>query len=69
MISAHGVVLPGELGRAWSFDPTVVAGLAVAALLYLRGSRRVPSAPRGIAFYCGLAVIAAALVSPLDALG
>lgn len=61
----------------WSFDPVVVGGLVGAALAYAAGMRklrRAAGARRGVrprhiaAFYAGLAVIAGALVSPLDSL-
>src|SRR5205807_2368422 len=67
------VVAPSGLWGAWTFDPIVVAGLGAAAALYahgwakLRGHRLVR--PRqAVSFFAGLAVLAAALVSPVDAL-
>ncbi len=51
----------------WHADPTVVAGLLVAALVYLRLSRRFP--PRGRQapyFWIGWVVLAGALLSPLE---
>lgn len=72
---AHQVVAPSQLAGAWSFEPAVIAGLAATAVVYGRGTarlgRRVGSsgrARRNLAFYSGLAVVAAALLSPLDAL-
>jgi cytochrome c oxidase assembly factor CtaG len=57
---------------AWSFDPTVVAGLLGAGVLYLRGVRRVRHPDRKLAkcaacFLGGLVVIWVALQSPVDA--
>jgi putative membrane protein len=58
----------------WTFDPAVVSGLAISALLYVRadrrvrrerGDRRLPRARRW-EFLAGLAVIGIALDSPID---
>lgn len=75
MILADELVAPGHLAGAWTFEPTVVITLAVVAVLYGRGvrrlARRVPRpdrAARTAAFYAGVAVLAVALLSPLDAL-
>jgi cytochrome c oxidase assembly factor CtaG len=72
---AHQVVAPSELAGAWSFEPGVVAALAGTAVVYARGTARLGRrvgpfgrARRDAAFYGGLLVIAAALLSPLDAL-
>jgi putative copper resistance protein D len=56
---------------AWTFDPTVVAALLAAGLLYLRGVGRVRRpdrklANRGACFLGGLVVLWAALQSPID---
>ncbi len=56
---------------AWTFDPMVVAGLAAAGVLYLRGVRRVRRPDRKLAnraacFIGGLVVIWIALQSPID---
>lgn len=79
--AAHGhagVVLPGEAWRAWSFGPVVTPLLMAALLLYARGLHRIwrrAGVGRGVrhgqawCFAGGMAVLAAALVSPLDALG
>jgi putative membrane protein len=71
-----------DVGRTafepWSFEPWVVACLAISALLYALGLRRLwrrAGAARGIggwhaaAFGAGWLTLAAALLSPLDALG
>src|SRR5579883_3465935 len=60
---------------AWTFDPTVLLGLVVAAFLYARGAQY--SIQRGLArhlrwwraacFFGGLVVILLALESPIDA--
>lgn len=59
---------------SWSFEPEVVAGLALVTLVYLRGFREIriqlPArfpAWRRAAFLSGLGAVAVALVSPLDA--
>jgi cytochrome c oxidase assembly factor CtaG len=62
---------------AWSFEPTVLVGVAVLATLYVlawrRGrstaSRHKPGWGRMALFFAGLLAIIAALVSPLDGLG
>jgi putative membrane protein len=64
---------PHDLWSAWAFEPGVVIPLALAALLYWRGSR--PLAARGIrrweaaSFWAGWLALVAALVSPLHPLG
>jgi putative membrane protein len=72
---AGAPLAPHDLWRAWSPAPAVLLGLAVAAVAYGLGLRRLwragPAAPAGgqaVAFVAGLATVAAALVSPLDAL-
>ena len=60
---------------AWSADPIQVAPLAVAALAYARRARtlarrgRPVPARRQAWFYCGVAVVLIALVSPVDTVG
>ena len=80
---AHQAVAPSELTGSWSLEPALLATLGLTVLLYRRGTarlgRRIPCHSvgarsrterkrRAIAFYGGLLVLAAALVSPLDAL-
>lgn len=70
---------PSRLAAAWTFDPAVLAGLAVAAALYGRGlavlrrrpapSRQLVPGRQTVAFFAGLCCLVVALVSPLDALG
>jgi putative membrane protein len=69
---------PHDLWHAWSAEPAVVLGLAVAAWVYARGVRalwRRAGRGRGVATWrvacqaAGLLAVAAALLSPLDALG
>lgn len=62
---------PGNLWRAWEFDPGVVAPLAISALLYVRGSRKEVAADRNqrIYFWSGWGALALALISPLHPLG
>jgi cytochrome c oxidase assembly factor CtaG len=64
----------GALVRSWSFEPRLVAGLLLAALLYFRGWRRAfplraTQLPpwRLAVFLAGLAALFLALASPLDA--
>jgi putative membrane protein len=73
MILAHGVATPETVWTAWTWEPTVLLLLVVAAALYARGSavlhrgstRR--TSVREAAFYGGLATIFFALIAPLDA--
>lgn len=63
----------------WSFEPTVLIGFALAAVLYWRGMHRAPALMRNgrrvmslwkpVAFYGGLLVVFLALESPIDTLG
>lgn len=79
-VRAHGV-LPdgpptiGSLLVGWSFEPVVVLGLAAAALAWLALVRRIDRAHpanrvprrRTVAFLAGLAAIAVALLSGIEA--
>jgi putative membrane protein len=69
---------PHDLWSAWSWEPTVLIGLAAASVAYALGVRRLWRAAgggRGIpgwrvgAFAGGIAALFVALISPLDALG
>lgn len=77
---AHGghPPTPQHLWSAWTFDPGVVLGLAIAMIGYAIGVRRLwqtAGTARGIArwrtvaFGGGMLTLVVALVSPLDALG
>jgi cytochrome c oxidase assembly factor CtaG/polyferredoxin len=66
-------ILAAALG-SWSFDPSVVVGLAILATLYLRGTRSLAACHperfprwRRAAFLAGLAVFLVAVASPIDA--
>jgi cytochrome c oxidase assembly factor CtaG len=72
---AHQAVAPSDLAGSWTFEPALLATLAVAALVHWRGRARLGrriAGPRekrrAVAFYAGLMVLAGALMSPLDAL-
>ena len=62
---------------AWTFEPSVLIGVAALAILYLlawrrgrsTGSPHKPGFGRMALFFCGLLLILAALVSPIDELG
>jgi cytochrome c oxidase assembly factor CtaG len=64
-----------SLFTSWTFDPLAVVVIAVAAFLYYRRARtlarqeRPVAAWRRVAFGAGLAVLAFALFSPVDAIG
>lgn len=59
----------------WSLDPLTLAAAAVVCLLYSRRLRALAARGRGLArwrqlsFYLGVAIVLAALLSPLDSLG
>lgn len=58
---------PHDLLAAWQPDPLIALALAVAGFTYARGRRRAePGARRR--FYAGLAVVAVALLSPIEAM-
>ncbi len=72
---AHQVVAPSDLAGSWTFEPALLATLVLAALAYGRGRARLGrriagtrETRRAVAYYGGLVVLAAALMSPLDAL-
>lgn len=72
---ADQVVGPSELARSWTFEPGLATGLVVLAAVYGRGLARLgrrralgTRTGRAVAFYAGLAVLAAALMSPLEVL-
>jgi putative membrane protein len=62
---------------AWSFEPSVLLGVAALAIVYVTGWRRArterephpPGVGRLVVFFLGLLAILAALVSPIDRLG
>ena len=75
---AHAPLDPEELWRAWELNPLLLAGLALPAWLYFRGTRRVwrrAGRGRGVGtreaacFGAGMTLLALALVTPLHALG
>ena len=75
MAHAGAPLAPHDLWGAWSLEPAVLLGLAVVTAGYARGMRRLWSAGRravtgwqAATFAAGLAVVALALLSPLDAL-
>ena len=72
---AHQVVAPSDLAGSWTFEPALLATLALAGLIHGRGRARLgrriartKEKRRAVGFYGGLVVLAAALMSPLDAL-
>ncbi len=75
MTSAHHIVAPSDLAGTWTFEPAVAVILALTAFVYGRGRARLRRRivgtgenRRAVAFYGGLVVLAAALMSPLGAL-
>src|SRR5581483_6834463 len=69
---AHGdEIHPGEpIMAMWQFEPEIVAGLLIAAWLYVRGVRRGGGGKwwRHLLFFGGLLALAAALLSPIEPL-
>ena len=72
---AHQAIAPSDLAGSWTFEPALLATLAVGTLVHWRGRARLGrriAGPRekrrAVAFYTGLLVLAGALMSPLDAL-
>jgi putative membrane protein len=73
LILAHAdrALAPHDLWGAWSSEPGVLVGVALATLLYLRGRRAGPRTGvdrRAWCFAGGLVAVLIALASPLDAL-
>ncbi|MDP8971111.1 MAG: cytochrome c oxidase assembly protein, partial [Actinomycetota bacterium] len=73
MTAAHGALAPPHLLRAWTLDPVILAVLAVVAVAYAAGARRIRG--RGLvgarqlgSFAAGMATLVLALASPLAAL-
>jgi putative membrane protein len=73
-VLGHHPVARSELWAAWHPDPLIIGGLALTLVLYHHGlarlasrSRRRPSRWAVVAFDCGVAALALALASPLDA--
>src|SRR5215213_6381377 len=64
---------PGRLLLSWSLNPLVIVGLLAAAIAYLQGRRRLVAdgiiwpARRTAYFLSGIAAIALALLSPIEA--
>jgi putative membrane protein len=75
--AATALIAPGGVWRAWSAEPAVIAGLAVAAIVYARAARvarkrsggSAPRWPTIGSFATGWLALAVALLSPLDRLG
>src|SRR5207245_236140 len=63
-------VSPAKLWSAWSFEPWVIAGVLLAAGLYLNGLRRLQQPPwQKAGFMAGIIALALTLLSPLHRLG
>lgn len=60
-------VAPHELWTSWNVDPVLVTGLLLLGWMYQRGRTRGTEAWRTWCFGGGLAAVAVALVSPLEA--
>jgi putative membrane protein len=60
---------PHDLWQAWNLEPVILVSLGVTAWVYARGRRARQPVPAVLSFAAGLLVLAAALISPIDALG
>jgi putative membrane protein len=60
---------PHDLWRAWNLEPAILLPLGLTAWVYARGLRARRLSPPSLSFAAGLLFLAAALVSPIDALG
>jgi putative membrane protein len=70
MITAHGIVAPGEVWSSWEVQPFAAAVAIAVVFLYHRGRSRTTAARRrAAAFYAGVALSLVATMSPLHALG
>jgi putative membrane protein len=69
--AGHHHLEASEVMTWWSWEPVVVALLAITAVLYAVGMARMGQirAWQAVSFFCGWAALVIALVSPLDALG
>ena len=78
LLHTGSALAPHDLWSAWSFEPGVVAPLALTAVVYARGTRESFSRARrskntvtreAILFACGFTVLSLALVSPIHSAG
>jgi putative membrane protein len=62
---------PHDLWTAWKFDPLIVVGLVLTAVLYAVGARRErgAGAAQQRAWWCGWLALVVALVSPVHGVG
>jgi len=69
--AGHHHLAAREVMTWWSWEPVVIALLAVTAALYAIGLARMGQVRtwQAISFFCGWLALVIALVSPLDALG
>jgi len=74
-VSTLATTAPDDLWKAWSFDPLVLVGAAVALVFFAQGWRRLHRrrpelAPwsRWPVFLAGVAIVVLGIVSPLDAI-
>jgi putative membrane protein len=74
MTLAHQPVAPADVWHVWNADPLLLISLLLVGYAYRRGAKVLTQKGRELpfirvaAFYSGLALAAAALLSPLDAM-
>lgn len=69
LLAHSGGAIPADLWSHWNLNWSILAGLLVSLIFYLRGARSYPLEPwRRASFVTALAAIFVALISPLDAL-
>jgi putative membrane protein len=65
-----GSLTPANLWTAWSFEPWVIAAIALTLAIYVAGVRQLRQAAwQKISFIAGMAALALTLLSPLHRLG
>lgn len=65
-------VSPGNLWRAWSFEPWVIAAFLLTSGIYIAGLRRMRTRPARLqiaSFAAGMVTLAVTLLSPIHRLG
>src|SRR5687768_10413108 len=65
----NGVAVPADVWTPWNVEPVLFSSLLLTIALYFRGAWSYPIAHwRKLCFVAGIAVLAIALISPLEAM-